>query len=173
MHSYRNDQAKYYGPGARLGVLVGGRIDDVFSLGVEVSLDISNLQYPNGPGVSQSEWTGWIAPSILFQFHRGRFELAYGPKIGLFMRRATEHDSTISQTADDQLTGYMIGINGGVFLALSPRTSVGLLLSLDLLFPKTFCETVASPIYNPAQQRCTQAAVESPRVFGLTGAALF
>jgi len=166
IHSYQNQEASAYGPGARLGVLLGGRIGEVASLNGELSINRSNVH--GMPSVSSFEETNVIfAFTPLFQLPAGPLELVLGPKLGIFVIERSYGDVGIS--VSENLEGYVMGANLGLFFPLSPRASLGVLLSYDLLFADRACQTVAS-----TSESCASLSdSNSLRVLGLTAAAMF
>ncbi|HEY7374808.1 MAG TPA: hypothetical protein VIF57_21770 [Polyangia bacterium] len=166
IHSYQNQEASAYDPGARFGVLLGGRIGDVASLNGELSINRSNVH--GQPSTSRFEETNVVfAFSPLFQLPAGPVELALGPKLGIFVIETSLSDPTVA--LDQNMEGYVLGANLGLFFPVSPRTSLGVLLSYDLLFADRACQTITN-----AGETCSSVSdSNSFRMLGLTAAALF
>jgi hypothetical protein len=166
VHSYQNQEASAYDPGARLGVLLGGRVGEVASLNGELSVNRSNVH--GLPSTTRFEETNVVfAFSPLFHLPAGAVELALGPKLGIFVIERSVSDTGASLHLN--VDGYALGANLGFFIPVSPLTSLGVLVSYDLLFADQACQTVAS-----AAETCGSASdSNSFRVLGLTAAALF
>ena len=129
LHSYRNDNATGIDPGLRLGTFLGGRINDIASLNAELRLDITNpSDIP--PGTDFTEVVFAFTFSPLFQIPAGAVEIVVGPKLGAFVLYAEQSDAGGSASAD--VTGLVAGANLGVFVPVSPTTSLGVLISYDL-----------------------------------------
>ena len=135
IHSYQNQEASAYDPGARVGALIGAR-GDVLSFNVEVTVDFSNI-HRSASGFSYQEHAYDIAFSPLFLASAGRLELAIGPKVGVFMIDTTVKDAGGSYGYS--ASGYVAGVNGGVFMPLSPRASLGILLSFKRMWMSGGC----------------------------------
>ena len=141
VHSYLNSEASAYGPGLRVGAMIGGRVSDVVSLNGELTYDISNVHSP--PADGYSETGGDLAFSPMLQLPFNAVEIVLGMKLGLFELHRTLSDGFVTNGV-----GYVTGIRAGVFLPVSPRTSFGLLASYDLKWvpgARAACPTSPDP----------------------------
>jgi hypothetical protein len=168
VHSWQNSEAAGYEPGARFGVMLGGRLSDVWSLNGEMSFDISNVARPPSGITDYSEWTLDLAFSPMFQVPAGSVEFALGPKFGIFVLENHGTDAG-GAMASGQLSGYLVGINVGLFVPLSPQTSLGVLLSYEQKWADHACVRVGGV----AEQCGTVTGSHTAEILGLTGAALF
>jgi hypothetical protein len=165
VHSFQNQDAAAYDPGLRFGAIVGGRFGDWLSLDGEMTVDVSNVRAP-APGDSVREWAFDLSICSLFQLPAGPLELLLGPKAGYYQ----VHNETrrMGVTGTLRGTGFSVGINTGVFLPVSPATSVGVLLSFELRMNERVCEKTTGI------EVCTSASdATAAKVIGVSGAALF
>lgn len=129
LQSIQNDGSPT-GPGLRLGLVLGGRLDDRFSINGEVAYDLLNPDHAV-PGVIFYNFEAAAAPLFHLSLPRGT-EALLGPKLGLFRAGASgqgERDAT-----DAVYTGLLVGANLGAFVQVSRRNEieVGALVGLDL-----------------------------------------
>lgn len=84
IHSYHGGGAAKIGPGLHLGGLVGVRFQDVGFLNGELTLDSVDLHdLPAGEKLSELDLSATFSP--LFSFNAGKLELAFGPKVGVWL----------------------------------------------------------------------------------------
>jgi hypothetical protein len=164
-HSYRHAEAAAYDPGLRLGSLIGGRVSDIFSLNGEMTIDVaSRNDVPSG--IDYQEWNLNIAFSPLVQIPAGGVELVFGPKLGLFFLNIEQSDS--GSTAEVDVTGWIAGVNAGLFFPVAPTTSLGLLVSYELMWAESACVRSAG-----LGEICESVSSDAAKVLGLSGAAIF
>lgn len=159
VHSYQNSEASSYGPGLRVGALIGGRVSDALSLNGELTYDINNLHVPLSTNVS-SETGRELALCPILQLPFGAAEVVLGMKLGLFELHRTLADGFVTNGV-----GKVAGIKAGVFLSLSPRTSVGLLASYDVHW--------VSGVGGPCPTSPDPCGAGTGRIVGLAAAAVF
>jgi hypothetical protein len=164
IHSYLQEEASAYAPGLRLGSLIGGRLSDRFSLNGELILDFSNLR---DDSFAFRERAYHFIFSPLFEVAAGPVQLAFGPKLGVFLLHTEQASGDLIVAGDRQ--GYSAGLNGGFFLPVSAHTSVGALLSFDFMGANQGC-TLA---IGPGATSCGSEAAHGGKVLGLTGGVLF
>jgi hypothetical protein len=124
------NQGSSTGPGLRLGLVLGGRIDSRLSINAQVSYDILNPDRAV-PGVSFYNFAAAAAPLFELSLPRGMRALV-GPKLGLF--RAGASGQGERDASDAVYTGLLVGANLGAFVRVSRRNEidVGGLVGLDL-----------------------------------------
>ena len=133
--------------------------------GTELTFDFSRVHgVPSNS--SFSEFLFDIAFSPLFQVPLGSVEVVVGPKAGLFVTHAEITDQNFTTTGE--ATGLVIGVNAGLFMPVSPQTSLGVLLSFELKEVENSCVTLSGE-----GSVCSSSSSASPTVIGLTAAALF
>jgi hypothetical protein len=161
VHSYRNDTATNYDPGLRFGTLLGGRLNQTFSLSGQMTFDISNRNDPAGANVSEIALD--MAFSPLVHLPVGELELVFGPKAGIFVMDAE------SGYARAELSGYSLGVNAGLFVPLGPSSSLGALVAFDLRQADELCTTSGS-----VSESCIRLDdVDAIKVLGVSAALLF
>ena len=129
LHSFQSGSARNYDPGLRLGLLMGWRINELFSANGEGALDVTNPgNVPSGTSVSELQVQGAFSP--LLHLTSGRFELVVGPKLGRFYIGTDV--SSMGQRSTASISGWLYGINLGLFRALNDFISVGARVSFDL-----------------------------------------
>ena len=77
VHSYRNDAATNYDPGARFGTFLGGRINQTLSMNGQMTFDVSNRNDLAGANVSEIALDMGFSP--LVHLPVGELELVLGP----------------------------------------------------------------------------------------------
>ena len=163
VHSYQNTEATAYGPGVRLGSLIGGRLNDLLSLNADVTLDISNV---NGAGSGFREYSISLAFAPLLQVPVRLLEFVVGPKVGVFI--VDTELAAMGFTTSSTQPGVVFGVAAGVFLRVSATTSMGVLLAFDLRNGNNVCPTSFS------QGVCTSGAASSlASIVGATAGVLF
>ena len=164
-HSYQHASASAYDPGLRLGALIGGRITDIVSIGGELTFDASNRDdVPSG--TDYREWTFNLTFSPMVQIPAGPVEIVLGPKLGLFVIEMEQTQP--GDSVESSVTGWLAGVNAGLFVPVSPTTSLGLLVSYGFMWADQVC-TRASGL----GEICGSVDSDAAKVLGLTGAALF
>jgi hypothetical protein len=134
VHSYRNEEARGYGPGLRLGTLLGGRFSDFVSLNAAVMIDFSN---PRAAPAALEERAYHLALNPIIDVPAGAVEVIIGFKLGVFFLQTEQASGDIVVASD--VTGFSVGLDGGLFVPVSVHTSVGLLLSFDLMGGDSTC----------------------------------
>jgi hypothetical protein len=169
MHSYQHAKAATYDPGLRLGGFIGGRFNDTASLNLELTFDYSNVASNVAvPAPTFREWVLDFVVSPLFRLPpSGSAELVLGPKAGLFVSESTPSFA--------RKWGFVLGVNMGLFMPISPTTSFGLLLSFGWKHTLGGCADIGGAAIGGADLVSCGIARESrfAQVFGLTGAAMF
>ncbi len=150
--------------GLRLGAILGGRVNETFSINGEVSGDVVDVDAP--AGVSASEYMGTVAFSPLFHLTTPSVDLVAGPKLGLWY--LTAHLSDSYQSVDITERGWTLGLNLGVFFPVNDTTSLGMLFSLATAEPTKACVSGSS-----YPERCITDGFTNGQILGLTFAALF
>jgi hypothetical protein len=163
LHSFQQKEATAYSPGLRIGGLFGVRLGDRLSLGGEVTFDRSNV---SGPAGSPQTWFFRTSVSPLIHLPAGSLEVALGPKLGIYT--FTWRYNVAGASVETRDTGYSTGINAGAFTALSPQTSIGLLLSFDVMWSRPTCILDVGVHL----QKCGDTT-DVAKVLGLTGGVLF
>ena len=163
VHTYQNSEASAYGPGLRFGSLIGGRLNDRLSLNADLTVDVSNVGIA-GSGFREYSIAFAFAP--LLQIPARLLEIVVGPKVGLFVLN-TEFSSGDVRGRDHQ-PGVVFGIDTGVFLPVSPTTSMGVLLAFELRRANNVCQNTFEG------GLCASGAASSlASIVGLTVAVLF
>lgn len=160
-HSFQNQDASSYGPGLRVGSLFGARIGDLVSINGELTFDRANIDSVIG----LQQWFFRTSLSPLIHLASGPVELSLGPKLGIYSVSTNYSDTGL--TIETASSGYLTGINGGVFAPVSAQTSIGGLVSFDLMWSKRTC---ALSFGGTAQCGST---TDVGKVFGLSGGVLF
>lgn len=153
--------------GFRMGSMIGYRTDGgQFSFNAELTLDILNLK--NAPvGIDLTGVGIDLAFSPLFHFDAGALELALGPKIGIGGHLIDAKDST--GTVQTSTNGFSYGVNAGAFLPLGNGASIGALVNFQVRTVSQAC----TKIYNGSDDCVDVSGVNSDKVLGITGAAIF
>jgi hypothetical protein len=134
VHSYRNEEAWGYGPGLRFGTVLGGRFSDMVSLNAEVLIDFSNPRVAPAP---PQERAFHVAFKPMVDIPAGAVEVVFGFKLGVFLLRSEQAAGDLVVAGDT--TGISAGLDGGLFIPVSVQTSVGLLISYDLMGGSSTC----------------------------------
>ena len=97
--------------------------------------------------------------------------MVLGPKIGLFLSRAELKDPTFTESIDG--TGFAAGINAGLFLPVTPATSLGVLGFFEIKELENACVNVTDQ--SGFQTGICDSTPNAPTstVVGLSAAALF
>jgi hypothetical protein len=122
------------GPGVVLGALVGGRLNPMFSINLELTGNILNPK--NDPAGDITIFEGDLVLSPLVHVAVApNLEIVVGPKIGVF--GGSLQATGLKQTA----TGFAVGLNLGAFFAVAPAMSVGGFIALTVRDPHEVCTT--------------------------------
>jgi hypothetical protein len=123
------------GPGLRVGGIVGGRMNEQFSLNGELLFDLENFN--NVPtGVSESLYLIQFAAAPLFHVQASpTAEIVVGPKLGGYFEHASASGSYGGVTLDASGTaeGLLVGANLGAFFRLSDDVALGGLVNFDYM----------------------------------------
>jgi hypothetical protein len=140
VESHRGNTGNDEGPGLVLGTFLGGRLNPMFSLNGELTIDVLNPKnVPSGEDVSAAEVD--IAFSPLVHLPAGPLvELVMGPKLGIFA--SAEQDSVNGDTFKARANGWVAGLNLGAFAAIGPSVSLGGMLNAQLRKPVQECSTL-------------------------------
>jgi hypothetical protein len=155
------------GPGLRLGLLLGGRLDNRFSINAELVYDVLNPDRAV-PGVTFYDFEAVAAPLLHLSLPRGMQALA-GPKLGLF--RAGASGQGERDASDAVYTGLLVGANLGAFVRISRRNEidVGGLVGLDL--EKAFSCSVNGNVGNGVS--CAAAELPVQELVSVSAGVLF
>jgi hypothetical protein len=111
----------------RFGSLIGARLNDLLALNADVTVDISNI---SGAPSGFREYSISLAFAPLLQVPVRLLEIVVAPKVGVFHLDTAL--ATTGGTAGYTQQGVVFGMAAGVFLPVSPTTSMGVLLAFDL-----------------------------------------
>jgi hypothetical protein len=161
IHAFEGAAGDNYGPGLRVGGMLGFYLNPVVSVNGELSIDIMNLKTDTGFYTSDDS-----AARVVFSFSplfhlpvNPQMEVVLGPKFGAWVDTFTFSDNS---SAD--ISGYLLGLNAGVFVRTG-RMSLGGLFSFDDGVPTQICDT---------NGLCgTPADKTSEKVIAFNGAILF
>jgi hypothetical protein len=166
VNSFQGKTGDNMGPGFRLGTILGGRITDQISLNGEMTIDFLNLNNDGGADITVVEVD--LAFSPLFHQPVGSSaEFVIGPKLG-FMALSESASSGGQDLGSGTGSGYVLGLNAGLFAAVSPSTSIGGLLSFESRSFSKLCST--EPGF---AEQCQTSGLDSDKVLGITGAVMF
>ncbi len=149
--------------GFRLGTIMGGRVNESFSINGEFTLDVLNPK--NVPSnVDLTEFELDLAISPLFHVQTGsNVELVVGPKLGIMVYEKDDGGSPVIKG-----NGYVYGLNAGAFASISRSVSLGGLIS--------FAARKFTEVQDCAPDGTCTTDDNLPgadKVFGITGAILF
>ena len=166
LNSYQGKTGDGLGVGLRLGTLLGGRVSNVFSVNGELMIDVVNPEnVQSGTDVTIVE--GVLALSPLLHVPAGTTEVVLGPKLGIWRGTAQQTMSGVTDTFS--ASGYVIGLNAGIFGAVSSSMSVGGLLSFDIRTIHQRCST-----FSGFSEACTTNGTgPAEKVLGFNAALLF
>ena len=132
--TFAGDSGMFYHPGFSIGTLIGGRLNPTFSINAELRIDTVNFKnVPSGMRWEASEFDFDFSPLFHVPFATGEFVV--GPKIGFAGYQEHDTDGGL-ETYNMHWTGLSVGVNGGVFFAVSRFMSLGGLLSLTVRDPE-------------------------------------
>jgi len=166
VNSLQGSTGKNEDVGFRLGTIMGGRVNESFSINGELTLDILNPKnVPSGVDVTEVEVD--IALSPLFHVQLDNVELVAGPKLGFMGYSEQSSDMGLSSSVSGN--GYVYGLNAGVFASISRSTSIGGLISFAGRKFTQVCQTD-----DTGAQTCSSDNLPgADKVLGITGAILF
>jgi hypothetical protein len=168
INSYRGDTGSDLGAGFRFGTLLGGRVNEMFSINGELTVDVLNPDnVPSGVDVTMLDIV--FAASPLYHFIAGNVEFVAGPKIGGHALSQQVTNAAFGEPTNQTWNGYVLGLNSGVFAAVSRGMSIGGLLSFEFRTVHQYCSTQSGF----AQQCTTNNTGPSFKVLGVMGALLF
>jgi hypothetical protein len=166
IHSFRGDSGNGLDSGLRLGTLLGGRVNEQFSLNGELTIDVINPS--NVPtGVDFVGAAVDIAFSPLIHISDGGLEVVLGPKLGFWS--GAQQASMGGVTAKARASGAMFGVNGGVFGPINDNVSIGVLLSFVVRTLGESCITEPGV----AEVCDSDPSGDADKVLGVTGGMLF
>ena len=144
--SHRGDTGVGLGAGAMFGVLLGGRINEMFSINGEFRVDVLNpTDVMSGYDVTIAEVDLAVSPLFHVPFDAGEFVV--GPKLGFF--GFSEQDKYDGVDAGKySASGFVAGVNSGVFFNVSRSVELGGMLSLTIRDPSQRCSTPAGGVEN-------------------------
>jgi hypothetical protein len=140
VYSYQNVDRAAYGPGPRVGGLLGVRLLRWLSLNGEVTYDKS--WFPHGE-TNPSESFVDVALSPLVHWTHAGIELVAGPEVGAFTSSETATSMLTGTEIASSSLGLTLGINVGAFVRVNPHVSLGGMLSFEVRNARRYCETVA------------------------------
>jgi hypothetical protein len=168
VNSFQGSNNSDLGPGFRIGTILGGRLNNQFSLNGEFTIDGQNIKnLPSGTDVTSVEVD--LAFSPLFHLHQGSMEIVLGPKLG-FMGAAASTTSGGVNAGSANGSGYVLGANAGIFGAVTPSTSIGGLISFASRPFSKVCST--QPGFSETCLPSNQLP-DADKVLGITGAVLW
>jgi len=149
-------------PGLRVGVLLGGRVNELVSLNGEIGGDLINE-----PATAVvSEYIGHLAFSPLLHFSVPGIEFALGPKLGGW--GLTGSGSVPGRSISERGHGWLYGINAGFFIPVTDDASLGALFSYAINSSSEIC--VSATGY---AEECVTTGLNDIKVMSLTLALLF
>ena len=164
--THTGDTGDGLGPGLILGGILGGRVNPQFSINGELRLDVLNPNNVNaGYDVTAFEFDLAFSPLFHLPFANGEFVV--GPKLGLFVSAFDIKYGGVSY-GTESFTGYVAGINSGVFFDVSRSVALGGMLSLSFRDPKQYCMTP-----DGGTENCIDVTADAETVIGFHGGVLF
>jgi hypothetical protein len=164
MNSFQGDAGSNLGPGLRVGVLVGSRMAENWSLNVGADFDIANVNAPAGSSVSAYFLDIGFNP--LIHLPLPKLELVAGPVVGTWAEYG--HSSAFALSVDSWSYGWTIGANAGLLFPVGAHTEVGGLVSFLLREPLKVCDSASS-----GTDRCFSDNLQSAKTLALALAAMF
>ena len=167
VNSFQDKAGENIGPGLRLGTILGGRITPEISINGELTIDIVNpSNLPAGTDVTVAAVD--LALSPLYHVALGNAELVLGPKLGLMVTSASYTDGG-QDAGSESDSGYVFGLNAGLFGNVSPTTALGVLVSFEGRKYPMACVTA------PGQaEACTSSGLgDNDKVLGVSAAVMF
>ena len=132
IHSYLGETGTNVGPGLRIGSLLGGHLSPLFSLNAEITFDFLNVKIlPAGYTVKEVDFVLAFSPLLHLPISMTMdVDFVIGPKLGIRGLAATSDTAVSSATFSG--SGGVLGLNAGIFAAVSPNLAAGALLSVDV-----------------------------------------
>jgi hypothetical protein len=159
-----------YSSGAIFGALIGGRLNQAFSLNGELRIDTLDFRnVPSTQAASGSELDIGFSPLFHAQFASGEFLI--GPKLAFFTHQESYTGFDINgfyTEYHEDWTGWSTGVNAGVFFAVSRVMSLGGMVSYSLRLPTEVCTRTDFSV-----EDCQSGDYPSVNVLGFHAAALF
>ena len=140
VESHAGNSGEGFGPGVQIGGLLGGRFGAMFSLNVELTVNVLN---PDNAGSDVTYLQADLTVSPLVHVPLPNLEIVLGPRVGVF---AGSLDSSFVTGSE---TGYAMGLNAGAFFPVGPTMSAGGLISFTVRDPHRVCAT-----YGDAAEIC-------------------
>ena len=165
------EQGQRYSSGGIFGAIVGGRLNRAFSLNGELRLD--SLDFRNVPSTTAASGTELdigFSPLFHAQFATGEFLI--GPKLSFFTHQESYTGFDINgfyTEYHEDWTGWSVGVNTGLFFAVSRFMSLGGMVSYTLRMPTEVCTRMDFSTIEDCQSGDYPAA----NVLGFHAAALF
>jgi hypothetical protein len=129
VNSFQGSNNSIVGPGVRFGAILGAQPWETFSINGEITIDQQNIHVPaNAPGTSVSAIEFDLAVSPLYHLRTGNIEFVAGPKLGFMVADQTWRSNGLD-SEDDSATGFVLGVNAGLFASLSRHFGIGGLAS--------------------------------------------
>jgi hypothetical protein len=147
--------------GFRLGTIMGGRVNESFSINGEFTVDV--LDPKNSPNVDVTAFEVDLALSPLFHVETGNVELVIGPKLGFMIYELDDSGGSPLSKGN----GYVYGLNAGAFASVSRSVSIGGLISFAGRKFTQFQDCLDGTCLDDANKP------SADKVFGITGAVLF
>jgi hypothetical protein len=164
--SHRGNTGQGLSAGFIMGALLGGRISPNFSLNGELRLDVLNPDTAgSGVDVTIIELDLAVSPLFHVPFRGGEFVV--GPKLGLFVGADSLSYGGIEQQSDTA-TGYVAGVNSGVFFDVSRRVALGGLVSFSVRDASRVCTTISG-----GSENCRDVSATAEKVLAFHFGALF
>ena len=154
------------GPGFILGGILGGRVNPQFSINGELRFDILNPKNVN-PGFDVTALELDLAVSPLFHVPFQNGEFIVGPKLGIFAQAINVMYGGANY-GSESMSGYVAGINSGVFFDVGRNVALGGMLSLSVRDPNRYCMTPDGGL-----ESCADVNFDSEKVLGFHGGVLF
>jgi hypothetical protein len=137
VHTHTGNTGEGLDPGLTIGALLGGRLNQSFSLNGELRIDFLNVDNSDA-NIVQAD----VAFSPLFHAPVSpTAEFVVGPKIGGYGLAGDAAGVDYSES------GLSAGFNAGMFFAVSPTTSLGGMLSFTIRDPSEVCQSAAGYEY--------------------------
>jgi hypothetical protein len=162
INSFQGDSGKQTGPGLRLGLLLGSRMTEHFSLNVGFAFDIANPDVPSG--VDASRYVLDVGFNPLFHFPLEKLDIVAGPLAGAFVDHGSVGGPPLA--VDTWAYGWTVGANAGVLFPVGARARLGGLANFYLRNPLNVC-VVAN-----GSDNCSSTGIDSVKTIALSFAAL-
>ena len=114
--------------GARAGAILGLRLHPAFSLNGEISLDVLNFRdVPSGQKMGGGAFA--LSASPLFHLFAPTVEVVFGPRVGVWGEGISRKVNGVETIFS--VSGFLLGLNAGLFFPVRRCLSVGGLVTLD------------------------------------------